>query len=233
MRRSHPCAAQVAHEVFVLLAAFPKAKVILTVRRPSEWAEKRRRAHPSSAMPLTGALDSFRRVTQPGVSAREDSPVEDRDSGAPLRVLDGLRLDQRSAREVSLAFALANRLVTTLVDPENLCVVDVFGNSSVRGQRPGFCASDAYWRAILPCLPAPLNNISRLRDLPPYPGTRCPGNAGRATPAAKSHRGPGPRQPAPVGSTTGSSGAPAPKQVASPSLSARTRAHSGAAGRAG
>jgi hypothetical protein len=81
---------------FDVLATFPLARVILTVRDPLQWASKRRQRHPSDFTPLFPLLGF----------------------NAPMAAL--------TAEQAAMAFALWHRVVAASVPPERLLVLDVF-----------------------------------------------------------------------------------------------------------
>ena len=100
----NPCmqaASHVSQEIFFdLLATFPRARVVLTLRDPLAWAESRRRRHPTDRAPV---LPLF------GVEA-------------PMGAL--------SAEQAATALALWHKVVAASVPPERLLVLDVFSTPS-------------------------------------------------------------------------------------------------------
>lgn len=100
----NPCMQAATHasqEIFFdLLATFPRARVVLTLRDPLAWAESRRRRHPTDRAPV---LPLF------GVEA-------------PMGAL--------SAEQAATALALWHKVVAASVPPERLLVLDVFSTPS-------------------------------------------------------------------------------------------------------
>ena len=100
---THPCRllTHASQEIFFdLLATFPRARVVLTLRDPLAWAESRRRRHPTDRAPV---LPLF------GVEA-------------PMGAL--------SAEQAATALALWHKVVAASVPPERLLVLDVFSMPS-------------------------------------------------------------------------------------------------------
>ena len=90
-----------AQEIFFdLLATFPRARVVLTLRDPVAWAESRRQRHPTDRAPV---LPLF------GVEA-------------PMGAL--------STEQAATALALWHKVVAASVPPERLLVLDVFRTPS-------------------------------------------------------------------------------------------------------
>lgn len=85
---------------FELVATFPDARVILTIRDPMQWAASRQRRHAADATPLFGQL---------GFSV-------------PIGAI--------SAEQAAAAFALWQKAVVGSVRPERLLVLDLFTTSS-------------------------------------------------------------------------------------------------------
>lgn len=84
---------------FEVLATFPNARVVLTVRDPREWAASRRARHPGDRTPLFSLLGF----------------------DAPMASL--------SVEQSAMAFALWQRVVAGSVPAERLLVLDIFNMS--------------------------------------------------------------------------------------------------------
>jgi hypothetical protein len=119
----------VSHAFPVVFAHFPRARVILTVRNATQWAEHRIKEHGLEPAPLASFYDaSYAELKYPG-------------SAAPARRLpQRMRIGQLSVAGVAWAFAMQNLLFSCLVPEPQLLVLNLFRAK---------CDSDFLWGELL------------------------------------------------------------------------------------